>query len=78
MFVYAVYCRSDNDGLNFGVYSTKEIAYEHINKIVEKFGYDKPKWEGDGFSLEKDGIYQGYIYIVKYEVDKDMLSENKQ
>ena len=43
MFVYVVYCRSDNDNLHFGVYSTKEIAYEHINKIVEKFGYDKPE-----------------------------------
>ena len=75
MKVYFVTCHTQKDAESpiLGIYSTKELAYEHANKIIKRYGYDNSSWNGSGRSLEKNGIYQGYAYISEFEVDKDII-----
>lgn len=75
MKVFIVLCASqcEADPQIFGVYSTKESAYENANKIIKKLDYDDTKWNNDYRSLEESGYYKGYVYITELEVDKNTI-----
>lgn len=78
-FVYRVYTteHSDKDSyvLEFGTYSTYELAKKRLERIITSSGLDNWKWSETGHSVALEGAWPGEEcthYIDRICLDEDI------